>query len=41
MEGPIGLAYLFTITFFTPKLDPVGNTLFGNRIIANVDGGTF
>jgi len=41
MERPIGLDYLFTITFFAPKLNSVGDTPYGKRIIANVDGGHF
>ena len=41
MNLPIGLEYLFTITFFAPKLDPVGNTPYGTRVIANVEGGHF
>ena len=41
MKRSIGLDYLFTITFFAPKLDVVGDTPYGKRIIANVDGGHF
>ena len=41
MERSIGLDFLFTVTFFAPKLDIVGDTLCGKRIIANVDGGPF
>lgn len=41
MERSIGLDFLFTITFFAPKLDIVGDTPHGKRIIANVDGGHF
>jgi len=41
MKRSIGLDYLFTITLFAPKLDLVGDTPLGKRIIANVDGGKF
>ncbi|SVC53464.1 uncharacterized protein METZ01_LOCUS306318 [marine metagenome] len=41
MERSIGFDFLFTITFFAPKLDIVGDTPYGKRIIANVDGGHF
>lgn len=41
MERSIGLDFLFTITLFAPKLDIVGDTPYGKRIIANVDGGHF
>ena len=41
MERSIGLDFLFTITFFAPKLDIVGDTPHGKRFIANVDGGHF
>ena len=41
MERPINLDYLFTITLFAPKLDHVGNTPYGKRVIANVEGGHF
>ena len=41
MNRSIGLDYLFTITLFAPKLDLVGDTPLGKRIIANVDGGIF
>ena len=40
-ERSIGLDFLFTITFFAPKLDIVGDTPYGKRIIANVGGGYF
>ena len=40
-ERSIGLDFLFTITFFAPKLVIVGDTPHGKRIIANVDGGHF
>ena len=41
LERSIGLDFLFTITFFAPRLDIVGNTPYGKRILANVDGGHF
>ena len=41
MERSIGLDFLFTITFFAPKLDIVGDTPHGKRIIGKVDGGHF
>ena len=41
MERSIGLDFLFTITFFAPKLDIVGDMPHGKEIIANVDGGHF
>ena len=39
MERSIGLDFLFTITFFAPRLDIVGDTPYGKQIIANLDGG--
>ena len=41
MERPIGLEHLFTITFFAPNLNPIGDTPHGKRFLANVDGGHF
>ena len=41
MERSIGLDFLFTITLFAPKLNIVGDTPHGKRIIANVDGEYF
>ena len=41
MERPIKLDYLFTITLNAPKLDHVGDTPHGKRVIANVNGGHF
>ena len=41
MKRSIGLDYLFTITLFAPKLNIVGDTPLGKRILINVDGGHF
>ena len=41
MERPINLDYLFTITLNAPKLNHVGDTPHGKRVIANVSGGHF
>ena len=39
MERSIGLDFLFTISFFAPRLDIVGGTPYEKQIIANVDVG--
>ena len=41
MERLVGLEFLFTITFFAPNLNPLGNTPYGKRVIVNVEGGHF
>ena len=41
MKRPIGLNHLLEITFFAPNLIQLGETPYGKRIIANIDGGHF
>ena len=38
MRRPIGLNHLLEITFFAPNLIQLGETPYGKRVIANIDG---